>query len=192
MKIGVPKGRLMHYSQAACSVSPRGAGTWILRIQDIPGLVADSSLDAGIASEEWIRESNAEVVRIAPVCWYHIRICVVGQRESISNGQVRIVSEYPNLASAYAMRMYQSAKIRHVHGACEEYIPILADVAVECVETGRSLRRYDLEVFEVLFRSDVWLISSWDIARVPERHAELVQWATAIRRGDPNCTWQER
>jgi ATP phosphoribosyltransferase len=192
MKIGLPKGRLMQYSRAAASATPHEASTWFLRLQDIPALVADLSLDAGIASEEWIRESNVDVTRVAPLCWYHIRICAIGQRDHNPDAPVRIVSEYQQLASIYAARRYKGANIRKIYGASEVYIPVLADIAVDCVETGHSLRRLGLKVIEILFRGDVWVICSRETAELPSRYAQVVQWGATIRRGEPNCRWQDR
>ncbi|MFF9018222.1 ATP phosphoribosyltransferase [Streptomyces sp. NPDC014870] len=190
MRIGLPKGRLLHHSEEARAIAPADTDCWLLRLQDIPGLVADGSLDAGITSEEWIRESRADVVRLAPLCWYHIRICAIGRPGHEVGAAPRIVSEYPTLAGEYARSRHPEATVRHVHGACEAYVPALADLAVDCVETGLSMRKRGLDIVEELFRGDVWLVCSRETATHERRRAELLAWADVIRRGEAECTWQ--
>ncbi|MFJ4622897.1 ATP phosphoribosyltransferase [Streptomyces sp. NPDC088812] len=189
MRIGLPKGRLLRQSEAARATAPQEADSWLLRLQDIPGLVADGSLDAGITSEEWIRESGAGVERLMPLCWYHIRVCAIGLPGQEPATARRIVSEYPTLATEYAAQRHPGATVRKVHGACESYVPTLADLAVECVETGRSLQRHGLVVHEELFRGDVWLVASRRTAADDRHRRSLLSWATAVRSGG-DCTWQ--
>jgi ATP phosphoribosyltransferase len=191
LRIGLPKGRFLHHAEAAQAVAPADAETWLLRLQDIPCLVADGSLDAGITSEEWIQETRAEVVKLAPLCWSHVRICVISKPGHHVGLSPRIVSEYPSLALEYATRRYTGATLRRVHGACEAYVPTLADLCVDCVETGQSLRRNGLHILEELFRSDVWLVCSPETAHA-RRTAQLQVWATGIRHGGEVCAWQRK
>jgi ATP phosphoribosyltransferase len=190
LKIGLPKGRLLRHSEAARAVAPVGTSSWLLRLQDIPGLVADGSLDAGITSEEWIRESRSDVVRLTPLCWYHIRICAIGHPEHPVGPAPRIVSEYPSLAAEYTTWRHPDATVRHVHGACEAYVPTLADLALDCVETGLSMKKRGLGIVEELFRGDVWLVCSHETAADHRRRAELLAWAGGIRHGETECAWQ--
>ena len=190
MRIGLPKGRLLRNSEAAQNMAPSDTDSWLLRLQDIPGLVADGSLNAGITAEEWIRESRADVVRIAPLCWYHVRICAIGRPEHPVGAAPRIVSEYPSLAAEYAARQHPGATVRRAHGACEAYVPSLADLAVDCVETGRSMRERGLDIIEELFRSDVWLVCSRETEAHDRHRAQLAEWAAVIRHGRGECAWQ--
>ncbi|MDX3075924.1 ATP phosphoribosyltransferase [Streptomyces sp. MI02-7b] len=190
MRIGLPKGRLLPHSEVARALAPTGSYSWLLRLQDIPGLVADGSLDAGITSEEWIRESRADVVRLTPLCWYHVRICAIGRPGHPVGPRPRIVSEYPSLAGEYAQWRHSDATVRRVHGACEAYVPTLADLAVDCVETGLSMKKSGLDIVEELFRGDVWLVCSHETGGDVRRRAELLAWAAGIRHGEAECNWQ--
>ena len=190
MRIGAPKGRLLARSQDALSVAPPEASTWLLRLQDIPGLVANDVLDAGISSDEWIRETRSDVVRLAPLCWYHVRICTIASPTDRHQGRpVHIVSEYPSIAQDFANLRHPDARVRKVHGATESYVPGLADLAVDCVETGDSLRRAGLVVDEELFRADVWVVASRRAVADPPTYAALTAWARDIGTGRPACAW---
>ncbi|MFJ2443394.1 hypothetical protein ACIOWG_23725 [Streptomyces sp. NPDC087658] len=149
---------------------------------DIPDLVAEGLLDVGIAGEEWLVDSGADVVRVAPLCWYHVRICALRlPGVTPPAGPVRVVSEYPRIAGDFARaRWGDGFTLRTVRGSVEHYLPDLADVAVECVETGESMRRKGLVATEALFSADVWMICSRDTARDDAVMDRLKSWAEAV------------
>jgi len=184
MRIGLPKGRLRDRGAAAMERWPLvlpdvPAKPMSLRMQDIPDLVADGLLDVAVTSDEWLVESRADVVRVAPLCWYHVRICAIGRPSPLLGDPVRVVSEYPNIARDYAEARWPGRFVqRTVRGATEEYLPDLADIAVECVETGQSIRRRGLVVLETLFEADVWLVCSAETARAAELVEDLRTWAS--------------
>ncbi|MEV4335502.1 hypothetical protein [Streptomyces sp. NPDC049590] len=152
---------------------------------DIPGLVAEGLLDVGIAGEEWLVDSGADVVRVAPLCWYHVRICALrlpGRQDATgATGPVRIVSEYPRIARDFGRRNWgDDFAVRTVRGSVEHYLPDLADVAVECVETGASMRSRGLVATETLFSADVWMICSPSAAGDDALMERLGRWAEAV------------
>ncbi|MBJ7902216.1 ATP phosphoribosyltransferase [Streptomyces sp. DSM 110735] len=207
LSVGLPKGRLLPRSEAAVAVFREGAGfhdgtsgggsageplldARFLRMPDLPGLVAEGLLDAGIAGEEWLVESGADVVRVAPLCWYHVRICALGRPDRAPDADgtepVRVVSEYARVARHFARaRWGEGHTQRTVRGSVEHYLPDLADVAVECVETGESMRRRGLVVLETLFEADVWLICS-RAAADEETLTRLRRWAEVIAAPAPD------
>ncbi|MGH3867155.1 MAG: hypothetical protein ACRDQ4_13625 [Pseudonocardiaceae bacterium] len=148
---------------------------------DIADLVEEDLLNAAITSDEWLIESGTDVVKVAPLCWYHVRICAITKPQAHLAGPVRVVSEYPNIAAGFASAHWDNQFTqRTVHGAVEEYLPDLADVAVECVETGENVRRRGLVVMETLFEADVWLVCSQQVAQDTETVDRLRTWASAI------------
>lgn len=195
MKLGLPKGRLLDRSTVAADTAARLLAergdsaelqTWTLRMQDIPELVGDGLLDAGITSEEWLRETGAEVTRVAPLCWYHAKICALVASGAAPTGElVRVVTEYPRIAAEFARTSQWSRfTTRTVRGAVESYIPAFADVAIECVETGESMRRNGLVVLETLFAADVWLVCSTRAAADPSAFEFLSDLASRIADSD--------
>jgi ATP phosphoribosyltransferase len=191
----MPKGRLLPRSEAAVAALPvvPGGGevrAQYLRMPDIPALVGENLLDAGVVGEEWLVESDVDVAKIAPLCWYHVKICVLAMpSQPIHDGRPRLVSEYHHIAEDYGHRRWgQRFTQRTVRGSVEQYVPNLADVAIECVETGESMRKRGLVVQETLFEADVWLISSHRAAADEQTVASLRDWAGAISvRSDGHC-----
>jgi ATP phosphoribosyltransferase len=182
----MPKGRLLARGTIAMdllatSTPGLDAESKFLRIQDIPGLVADGLLDAGVASDEWLADSEAQVVRVAPLCWYHAKICVISGRSPVLGDPVRVVSEFANLARKYAQGRWPDRFVqRTVRGAVEEYLPELADIGIECVETGASIRRRGLRVLDTLFEADVWLVCSPAATESKDTVDALRAWAAQI------------
>ncbi|MFJ2872852.1 hypothetical protein [Streptomyces sp. NPDC087298] len=191
LKVAMPKGRLLPRSEAAvAALADTAPGVPLharyLRMPDIPDLVCEGLVDVGIAGEEWLVESAADVVRVAPLCWYHVRICALCGPGGIPHGRkVRVVSEYQRIAGAFAAARWADASTqRTVRGSVEHYLPDLADVAIECVETGESMRRRGLVAVETLFEADVWLICSREAAKDSGTVALLSRWAEVIAKRD--------
>lgn len=193
MRLGMPKGRLLARGTAAmdrlAASTPQLIAEWrFLRVQDIPGLVAEGLLDGGVTSDEWLADSEAEVFRVAPLCWYHARICVISGRSAVFGDPVRVVSEFTNLARKYAQSRWPGGFVqRTVRGAVEEYLPDLADVGIECVETGASIRRRGLRVLDTLFEADVWLVCSPAAAQSKNTVDALRAWSAMIAEDNHDC-----
>ncbi|MFI5937776.1 hypothetical protein [Actinoplanes sp. NPDC051494] len=193
LRLGMPKGRLLSRSQAAVTtlstLLPR-TELWprYLRMPDIPTLVAEGALDVGIAGDEWLTETVARVQRVAPLAWYRIRVCALGlPHPRRLRRPIRLVSEYGTIARDYATaRWGDNFSLRTVRGSVEQYVPEIADIAVECVETGDSMRRVGLVVLDTLFDADVWLICSPHLAATdPALVGVLHTWGARItERGD--------
>ncbi|OUE22499.1 ATP phosphoribosyltransferase [Clavibacter michiganensis] len=167
VRIGLPKGRLRsRSSQLLQELSDREVlvEPYLLRIQDIPGLVASGALDMGVASEEWIAESRSDVVTHLDLKWYTITVSLIGHADGRPPGErggpLVIASEYPELTRLYAQRELadRTVSILKTHGATESYVPRLAAVAVDCVETGATLRDMGLVVLDDLMTCSVMLI----------------------------------
>src|ERR1039457_1529395 len=167
LRVGLPKGRLSSLShrfilwlETRQPLFPE-IGLWQFRIQDIPRLVSSGELDAGVASDEWITESGAEVRRLTVLNWCNARICLAAPLDFTPGPGLRIVSEYPSLATSYARGQWgESSSVRTVFGSAEAYVPVFADAVIDCVETGETLRRSNLVVHDVLLESACWLIAS--------------------------------
>jgi ATP phosphoribosyltransferase len=74
---------------------------------------------------------------------------------------VRIASEYPNLAEAFAMAARLSAyRVQAVWGAAEAYPPEDADIAVVAAADEGALRAQGLRPLFCLLESSAWLIAN--------------------------------
>lgn len=63
---------------------------------------------------------------------------------------LRIATEYPGLTSRWARARGLAHVVLRAHGSTEGYAPDLADVVVDCVETGATLAANGLEAVETV------------------------------------------
>ena len=116
----------------------------IFQEKDIPIQVAVGNYDLGICGLDWIEEflvkyPAGSLVKIASLNYGEGSVHVVASTQAgIANlnelsarGSYRIVSEYPNLAEAFALNLrMRRFRIFPVWGAAEAYPPESADLAV--------------------------------------------------------------
>jgi ATP phosphoribosyltransferase len=183
--IALPKGRLASFSYQLleelgaphqerryryhCQAAELEAR--LFKIRDIARMVGDGIVPLGIAPDEWIAESSANVTRVMPLCWYHASIALIGQDlaiaerdelEGFAESQVhgKVSTEYPNIAARYLSQTGKDLDVMTVTGSAEAFVPGLADFAIDCVETGQTLRENGLVVMDTIMNCDVHLIAS--------------------------------
>lgn len=181
--VGLPKGR---FEQHALGVLERlGAqmdgrtvsrevaelSVHLLKARDIPGLVRSGQIALGVASDEWIAEAGGPPLRrFGRLGWCQTKMCLVAVDEiALGRGSsVRIATEYPVLTAGLAKARGWDATIIPVSGSTEALVPVVADAAVECVETGATLAANGLKVVEVLYHADMYVIGRADLPRRAE------------------------
>lgn len=124
--------------------------------KDIPALIENGIFDAGMMCGEWVAECKdcrPHVVRAFETDWCDTRICLIGTSgafESRPDGRpLSCVTEFPNVARKYLDDIgYRDTEIHVVSGSTEAFVPYLFDVAIDCVETGETVRANGLTVLD--------------------------------------------
>ncbi len=145
----------------------------VFREKDIPIQVALGNYDLGIAGLDWLMEMQTRFPQepLAPLADTGIgerRVYAAGAASRLrrlediaSFPRVRIASEYPNIAEAFAraarLRAY---RIQAVWGAAEAYPPEDADVVVVAARDEQPLRDQGLQTLFSLLESSAWLIGN--------------------------------
>ncbi len=148
-----------------------GVSARVFREKDIPIQVALGNYDLGIAGLDWLMEMQTRfpqepLVPLADLGIGGRRICAVcaagsmGRLEDIAAWpRVRIASEYPNIAEAFAraarLRVY---RIQAVWGAAEAYPPEDADLVV--IATPPAAPDGALQPLFTVLESTTWLIGN--------------------------------
>jgi ATP phosphoribosyltransferase len=158
VKIALPKGRLLRKTAAMLHKAGWDLDEYTsnmgfyrpvsrrfpeLRIRvchekDIPIQIATGNYDLGICGLDWIEELLAKypgsaIVKVMDLGYGRgtLYMAASGGAGLQSNGTVRIASEYPNLAGAYALKQRLSRfSVFPVWGAAEAYPPENADLAL--------------------------------------------------------------
>ena len=165
---GYREGSRAYRLQLADSVLVR-----VFREKDIPIQVALGNYDLGICNLAWVEELMARYPREAIVKMRNLELGISrlvmaaaqGSLASLSEAAatrgLRIASEYPSLAEAFALAArIPSYRILPVWGAAEAYPPEDADLTLIAVENEDSLRHQSLQPLHQLLEGSAWLIAN--------------------------------
>ncbi|HUO03861.1 MAG TPA: ATP phosphoribosyltransferase [Candidatus Binataceae bacterium] len=187
LKFGIPKGsleqqtlELMRRSGWRITVGSRSyipsvddpaLSCRILRPQEMPRYIADSSLDAGITGSDWIVENNVRLqtvetfvyakATLKPSRWV---LCVredspVKRLEDLRGG--RIATEIVEYVNRVLKQRRVDAEVEFSWGATEAKVAEgIVDAAVDVTETGSSLRANGLRIVEELLISTPVLVAN--------------------------------
>ncbi|WP_174615662.1 ATP phosphoribosyltransferase [Virgibacillus ihumii] len=118
---------------------------------DVPTYVENGAADIGVAGKDTILESQADVYELLDLKIGECRFAVAGKPETslTDTHQISVATKYPNVARNHFLKKGITAETIKLNGSVE-LAPLigLADVIVDIVETGTTLRENGLEVIE--------------------------------------------
>ena len=121
---------------------------------DVPTYVEYGAADIGIVGEDTIMEEQRKLYEVLDLGFGKCRMCVCGPASAkellLHQEQIRVATKYPRIAKDYFYnKKHQTVEIVKLNG-CIGLAPIvgLAEVIVDIVETGTTLRENGLEVLE--------------------------------------------
>ncbi len=136
----------------------------LVKASDVPIYVEYGIADLGIVGRDVILESEADVFEPLALDFGHCRMVVAGKPEDDYESfrlksLVRVGTKYPNIARKHFLSKGFQADIIALQGSVELSVTAgLADVIVDIVETGITLKQNGLVVHEELFASSARLI----------------------------------
>ena len=150
--------------------------------KDVPTYVEYGAADIGIVGKDTILEEGRKLYEVLDLKMGKCRMCVCGPREAKERLQhhelIRVATKYPRIAKDYFYnRKYQTVEIIKLNGSIE-LAPIvgLADVIVDIVETGSTLRENGLEVLEeVCGLSARMVVNQVSMKRENERISRIIK-----------------
>jgi ATP phosphoribosyltransferase len=144
---------------------------------DVPTYVEYGAADLGICGLDVLRESGRNVHEPLLLPFAHCRLSVAGPADRPDvplryESQPRVASKYPRLAAQFFRERGVNAEIIGLSGSVE-LGPILglADLIVDLVETGNTLRANGLIEFRTIMESQAVLIVNRASSRL--RAAEI-------------------
>lgn len=127
---------------------------FLAKASDVPTYVEAGAADIGIVGKDTILEESRNLYEVLDLGFGKCRFAVAGKpeiKEKLSKcNDLRVATKYPNIAKEYFYKKkHQTVEIIKLHGSVE-LGPIvgLADVIVDIVETGSTLKANGLEVLE--------------------------------------------
>ena len=152
--------------ETAQSASTRGDTLRFLLVKpgDVPVYVEYGAADLGIVGQDALWESGRDLYEPLQLGFGRCRLVLAGlpsQRERnfrLATG-LRVATKYPRLARAYFQQQGLSVEIIPLNGSIE-LAPLvsLADLVVDVVETGRTLRENGLVELEEILDSQATVV----------------------------------
>jgi len=131
---------------------------------DVPIYVEYGAADLGVVGEDTLRETERNVYEPLTLGFGRCHLALAGppsarQRNMRLESSVRVASKYPNLARRYFEGLGVSAEVIPLSGSVELGPAVgLADLLVDLVESGRTLRENGLVELDTIMESQAVLI----------------------------------
>ena len=183
LRVALPKGRLLHpslelFQKLGCTglegiLSSRrllweepeqGLSFMIVRASDVPVYVEHGAADLGIVGRDVLREEQRDVYEPMGLGFGHCRLVVAGPPEIKDQNlhlchRLRVATKYPRLTRQHFLRQGISAEVVSLSGSVELAPQVgLADLIVDVVDTGRTLRENNLVEIDEIMTSEAYLI----------------------------------
>lgn len=158
-----------------------------VRAADIPEYVADGAADVGITGLDLVAESGRDVAELLDLGFGRCRLSVAVPEASATTdaGQiesgVRVATSFPAITRRYFEELGIAIEIAPVSGATE-IAPHLgvADVIVDLVSTGSTLRVNRLREITTILESSARVIGNRDTLADPSRRPAVDELLSAL------------
>ena len=135
---------------------------WV-KPSDVAIYVERGAADIGVAGKDILLEYSPDVYELFDLNLGKCRMAVAAKSEFRDNSEktLKVATKFANIASDYYRKKGRDIDIIKLNGSIE-IAPILglSDVIVDIVETGKTLRENDLEVFEEIVPISARLIAN--------------------------------
>jgi ATP phosphoribosyltransferase len=150
----------------------------MLKPQNIPMLVALGRHDCGFTGRDWVTEQQADVVDLIDLGFDPVRIVAAVPDELALSGNWRtqnivVASEYRRITKDYMEKASLDGVFVQAYGATEALPPDDADMIVDNVSTGETLRRNRLTIVDELMSSTTIFVCSKKAYEDPLKRRKL-------------------
>ena len=165
-----------------------GMRFFLAKASDVPTYVEYGAADIGIVGKDTLLEEGRKLYEVMDLGIGRCRMCVCGPasaKEMLKHHQlIRVATKYPRIAKDYFYNQkYQTVEIIKLSGSIE-LAPIvgLAEVIVDIVETGSTLRENGLAVLEeVCSLSARMVVNQVSMKTENERITRIIKAFQALR-----------
>lgn len=158
-----------------------------VRAADVPEYVADGAADLGVTGADLVSESGRGVKEILDLGFGRCRLAVAVRDESTATSAAdlpvgtRVATSFPAIATRFFAGLDTKIEIASVSGAAE-IAPHLgvADVIVDLVSTGSTLRTNGLRELETIMTSTAQLVVNPAALTDPTKAKRITELSTAL------------
>ena len=136
----------------------------IMKTQNIARLIELGSHDIGFTGYDWVVESGADVVELMDLKFDPVKI-VAAIPEAVPESElgqqkILVASEYEKISSKYLEKKGYEYLLIRTFGATEAYPPEDADMIIDNISTGQTLRDHKLKIVDEIMTSSTRFIAS--------------------------------
>ena len=136
----------------------------LVRNQDVPAYVLHQSADIGVVGLDVLEEKDEDLLRLLDLGIGKCKVCVgiqEGKSIDYSAPELKVATKMTNIAQKYFSKKAMAVDIIKLYGSIE-LAPLvgLADVIVDIVETGSTMKQNGLKVIETIMESSAYLIAN--------------------------------
>jgi ATP phosphoribosyltransferase len=155
----------------------------LLKPQNIPRLIELGSHDAGFCGYDWIRETAADVVEILDLGFNPVKIVAAAPFAFTGRkrGSIVAASEYEMLARRFLEKRYRKYIFIRTFGATEVFPPDDADIIIDNMASGRTLKEHGLKVIATLLLSSTRFIANRRALQDPRKRDKIEQMKTLFK-----------
>jgi ATP phosphoribosyltransferase len=136
----------------------------LVRNQDVATYVHRQAADIGVVGLDTLEEQGLDVIRLLDL---NKGVCKVaigmkkGQKLDLNKPELKVATKMVNITKRYFEQRAVSVDIIKLYGSIE-LAPLvgLADMIVDIVETGTTMKQNGLEVVEEIMTSSTYLIAN--------------------------------
>lgn len=150
---------------------------WV-KPSDVAIYVETGVADVGVVGKDILLEQNPDVYELLDLGFGKCRMAVAGKKGEMLplDKTIKVATKFPNIAKKHFASKSREIDIIKLNGSIE-LAPILgmADVIVDIVETGSTLRENDLDVYEDIVNISARFIANKTSFRFKTDEIELMK-----------------
>ena len=136
----------------------------LVRNQDVATYVYHQAADIGVVGLDTIEEQGLDVIRLLDLQRGRCKVAIgmrKGEKLDLTKPEIKVATKMVNITKRYFADRAVAADIIKLYGSIE-LAPLvgLADVIVDIVETGTTMKQNGLEVVEDIMESTTHLIAN--------------------------------
>lgn len=136
----------------------------LVRNQDVATYVYHQAADIGVVGLDTIEEQGLDVIRLLDLQRGRCKVSIgmrKGETLDLSKPEIKVATKMVNITKRYFSERAVAADIIKLYGSIE-LAPLvgLADMIVDIVETGTTMKQNGLEVVEDIMESTTHLIAN--------------------------------
>ncbi|UFS63501.1 ATP phosphoribosyltransferase [Sulfurimonas sp. HSL-3221] len=136
----------------------------LVRNQDVATYVYHQAADIGVVGLDTLEEQGLDVIRLLDLGRGYCRVAIgmkQGEKLDLTKPEIKVATKMVNITKRYFAERAVAADVIKLYGSIE-LAPLvgLADMIVDIVETGTTMKQNGLEVVEEIMESTTHLIAN--------------------------------